>query len=295
MSEKLVTIGLLWGVLLAVALIVLEILKTISLTINYPFLPIYDILLLIVIIGFLLIGTKQYRDKVTNGVISYPKAFGVGAVIAIVSSMLFLGYLMIHFQFFDTQGIDRINNENRQRFIEKVEKDTIHKEEMVAFLNFTKEQTNLYKTETLSLNAKIDSLKLTTHIDSINAIYQLRILGPVNKSDTNNYSLKNFSRFAKRTLWEVTDFYLSPFDSIEALQDEVNSVIAMTQNDISKEYIMEQRLLKDKDKIPFYASIYLFAFVRAFLIFCYTIFFDIFTSLYLYKRKTVENNKEINN
>lgn len=295
MSKKLVTIGLLWGVLLAVALIVLEILKTISLTINYPFLPIYDILLLIVIIGFLLIGTKQYRDKVTNGVISYPKAFGVGAVIAIVSSMLFLGYLMIHFQFFDTQGIDRINNENRQRFIEKAEKDTIQKEEMVAFLNFTKEQTNLYKTETLSLNAKIDSLKLTTHIDSINAIYQLRILGPVNKSDTNNYSLKNFSRFAKRTLWEVTDFYLSPFDSIEALQDEVNSVIAMTQNDISKEYIIEQRLLKDKDKIPFYASIYLFAFVRAFLIFCYTIFFNIFTSLYLYKRKTVENNKEINN
>jgi hypothetical protein len=85
MSGKMMKIFLQWGGLLALCLAILELLKIIARKIDYSFSAIYDLLLILVLIGMIFLGTKQYRDSLKNKAITYAKAFGFGALITLTA------------------------------------------------------------------------------------------------------------------------------------------------------------------------------------------------------------------
>ena len=283
---------MLWGGLLGIALMVLELLKMVSRHINYSFTAIYDILLIILIIAILIVATKQYRDTIPTKIISFPKAFGVGAVVSIVSFILFFTYLILHFQFIDTKGIERINQQNKLLHIQKIEKDTIRQVEIDSFFYFAEGSMDKQTVKYCVTHSPTDSVSIYAAMDSVKAFYYLRIVKPIHKTDTANYSLKNFLPFAKRTLWDVADLPTILQSISDTTADAVQQIIAATQNDFSDWSAVTQRLNTNKDKIPHYDNVLTIAFVSAFLVFCYTIFLNIFTALYLYKRKDFEPPKE---
>lgn len=52
-------------------------------------------------------GIREYRDKITGGLISFNKAFRVGILIALIASVLYVTGWMIYFNFIDTTFVEK--------------------------------------------------------------------------------------------------------------------------------------------------------------------------------------------
>lgn len=286
MSGKMIKMFLQWGGLLALCLAILELLRMVARKIDYSFSAIYDLLLIIVLIGIILLGTKQYRDSLKNKTITYAKAFGFGALITITAFVLYFGYMFLHYKSIEPEGIDRINKQNEQRYVEKQKKDTLNSVELEHFLA-TAHQSLQCQTDTfIQKTTFADSVCLRNSIDTINSYLSIRILGPKVKSDTALYAIKNFTRFARKTLWDITEQHLKTLpDSNEVCVSGIQQIVAETQKELENYSPLNLRLEKGSSKIPHYDSVFTIAFISAFLVLCYGIFVNIFTALYLYRKK----------
>jgi hypothetical protein len=284
MSGKMIKMFLQWGGLLALCLAILELLKMVARKIDYSFSAISDLLLIIVLIGIILLGTKQYRDSLKNKTITYAKAFGFGALITVTAFFLYFGYMFLHFKSIEPDGIDRINKQNEQLYIKKAQKDTLNSRELEHFLT-TAAQSLQCQTDTfVQQNASADSACLCNTIDTINSYLTIRILGPKVKSDTALYAIKNFTRFARKTLWDITE------QQVKTLPDStcvlgIQQIVAETQKELENYSPLKQRLEERSSKVPHYKSIFTIAFISSTLVFCYGIFVNIFTALYIYRKK----------
>ena len=125
MKKNLLLVALKWGALLGAALAVCELVKMAARDINYDAGAVFSILLLIVIIVFLYAGIKEYRDEVLDGFIRFPKGFGAGAAIIAVSFVVVFAYMMVHYQYIDKNGLERLNTQNVETFYARLEKDTV--------------------------------------------------------------------------------------------------------------------------------------------------------------------------
>lgn len=290
MSGKMMKIFMQWGGLLALCLAILELLKMVARKIDYSFSAIYDLLLILILIGIILLGTKQYRDSLKNKTITYAKAFGFGALITITAFVLYFGYMFLHYKSIEPEGIDRINKQNEQRYVEKQQKDTLNSVELEHFLA-TAHQSLQCQTDTfIQKTTFADSVCLRNSIDTINSYLSIRILGPKVKSDTALYAIKNFTRFARKTLWEITEQHLNTLpDSNEACVRGIQQIVAETQKELDNYSPLSLRLEQNSSKIPHYDSIFTIAFISASLVFCYGIFVNIFTALYLYRKKETDS------
>lgn len=290
MSGKMIKMFLQWGGLLALCLAILELLKMVAHKIDYSFSAIYDLSLIIVLIGIILLGTKQYRDSLKNKTITYAKAFGFGALITVTAFVLYFGYMFLHYKSIEPDGIDRINKQNEQLYIKKAQKDTLNSGELEHFLA-TAHQSLQCQTDTfIQKTTFADSVCLRNSIDTINSYLSIRILGPKVKSDTALYAIKNFTRFAQKTLWEITEQHLKTLpDSNEACVRGIQQIVAETQKELENYAPLSLRLEQSSSKIPHYDSIFTIAFISAFFVFCYGIFVNIFTALYLYRKKEADS------
>lgn len=290
MSGKRIKMFLQWGGLLALCLAILELLRMVARKIDYSFSAIYDLLLIIVLIGIILVGTKQYRDSLKNKTITYAKAFGFGALITVTAFVLYFGYMFLHYKSIEPDGIDRINKKNEQLYLEKVQKDTLNSAELEHFLTTARQSLQCQTDTFVQQNDTADSACLRNAIDTINSYLSIRILGPKVKSDTALYAIKNFTRFARKTLWEITEQHIKTFpESNEACVRGIQQIVAETQKELDNYSPLSLRLEQSSSKIPRYDSIFTIAFISASLVFCYGIFVNIFTALYLYRKKETDS------
>jgi len=116
MLKNKIQIILKWGVYFGIALCLFDIGKLLTRDIQYPFAPIFSILLLAIIITMLLLGTKQYRENVCGGTILYFKAYGVGTLITLIAVVFYFIFLIFYYQYIDKEGIERINKKNEENF-----------------------------------------------------------------------------------------------------------------------------------------------------------------------------------
>jgi len=67
-----------------------------------------EIIIYIVLISIIVIGTKQYKNTVLSGNISYGKALGTGTVISLFASIIVAFYMFIFLKFIDSDSIAKI-------------------------------------------------------------------------------------------------------------------------------------------------------------------------------------------
>lgn len=93
--------GIILGIVLVIYSITLYIL-------DISTVKVFGYLLYLLIIGGLIFGIKQYRDKELGGYISYPKALGVGVLVLLFASIISSIYTYINLTFIDPTLIDKM-------------------------------------------------------------------------------------------------------------------------------------------------------------------------------------------
>ncbi len=67
-----------------------------------------SIVLFLVLIFFIFIGTKYYRDQYSNGIISYGRSVGSGVLISLFMSIVVAFYIFMFFKFIAPDELDKM-------------------------------------------------------------------------------------------------------------------------------------------------------------------------------------------
>lgn len=272
---------------MAVTLAACEVVKMVARQIEYEASAFFNILLLIVLIIFIFAAIKEYRDDMREGFIRFPKAFAAGAATIGIAFFLFFAYMLVHYQFIDKDGLDRINQNNKEIFYAKIEKDTISQ----SFLNQYVDGTLLLVGETKGeLLAQSESGFCEDYIDSslalITRAYRDRLLLS-STIDTNHYTYKTFPEHAQHTFFDVYQNFLSQGEN----QDcglLLSQIMNNSYNKILNINILNQVYEERKSEIPSYTSIVPIALSSAFSVLLFGLFLNLFVSLYLMKKRPEE-------
>ena len=95
-----------WGALLGAGLSLIKLLTYFGESIDYEFGPVVEFAVVACIVFLLYLGIKEVRDKLQDGIISFPKAFVVGIGIVFVAALVAFGYHLIHYNYIDPKGIN---------------------------------------------------------------------------------------------------------------------------------------------------------------------------------------------
>ena len=67
---------------------------------------------------------REIRDKVQDGVIRFAPAFGYGIIVVLAAYIIMVGYLLVHYNYIETDGVDKNNQRNINIGYQKLQKDT---------------------------------------------------------------------------------------------------------------------------------------------------------------------------
>ena len=65
--------------------------------------PILDLMQFLAFIGLLLLGMKEYRDQVQEGILTFPKALLLGVIMVLLSFVMVVTYFTIYYNFVDNE------------------------------------------------------------------------------------------------------------------------------------------------------------------------------------------------
>lgn len=289
MKKTFITVALKWGAFLGAALAACELVKMLARDINYDAGAVFSILLLIVIILFLYAGIKEYRDEVTDGYIRFPKAFGVGALTAVVAFVVVFAYMMIHYQYIDKNGLDRLNQQNTELFYAKLEKDTVSEKMVELYLHKT-DSVMLVTCSAMIQQDMIDTACAEWTRERMNEILQAyndRVsLGF--RTDSAGRTYAGFSAYAQHHFLDVYQNLLANDHTSDNCYQSLSMLVNNSRNSMEQVNIKDEAYQMQKSKIPHYTSILPVALSYAFSVLLYGLFLAIFVALYLTKKKEKE-------
>ena len=286
MKKNLFLVALKWGAFLGAALAACELVKMTARDINYDAGAVFSILLLIVIIVFLYAGIKEYRDDVTDGYIRFPKAFGVGAATVAVAFVVVFAYMLLHYQYIDKNGLERLNQQNVELFYTRLEKDTVTQADARKYLN----KTDSVMRATYVVMCQNDMLEegcaefTREQMETMLAAYNDRVmLRP--KVDTAYNTYGQFSAYAQHVFLDVYQNLLANVHAGDSCYQSLSMLVNNSRNGMEQVNIMEEAYQTQKNKIPHYTSILPVSLSYAFSVLLYGLFLAIFVALYLTKKK----------
>jgi hypothetical protein len=284
MLKNKIQIILKWGVYFGIALCLFDIAKLLTRDIQYPFAPIFSILLLAIIITMLLLGTKQYRENVCGGTILYFKAYGVGTLITLIAVVFYFIFLIFYYQYIDKEGIERINKKNEENFSEKIKNDTISTLEISEYLALLNEEIDSHFREVNVEN--VDSVKFQEFSEQLQMKIETELYAEKKQKDSTNLMFKNFDDFVRSCMKKMTDeTLLSVSDSSTVFRQKVLLVVNNVEDSMAKFSTLSLKVDKERDKIPHYDNKFNVILITALLILIYSLFVNIFTALYVYRNK----------
>ena len=286
MKKNLLLVALKWGAFLGAALAACELVKMAARDINYDAGAVFSILLLIVIIVFLYAGLKEYRDEVTDGYIRFPKAFGAGAAVIVVSFVVVFAYMMVHYQYIDKNGLERLNTQNVEAFYARLEKDTVTQADARKYLDKTDSVMRSTYTDMLQNDMLEEGCADFTReqMERMLTAYNDRVmLRP--KIDTSYNTYAQFSAYAQRVFLDVYQNLLSTANAGDSCYQSLSMLVNNSRNGMDQVNIMEDAYQHQKDSIPHYTSILPVALSYAVSVLLYGLFLAIFVALYLTKKK----------
>lgn len=295
MKKSLITVALKWGALLGVALAVCELVKMAARDINYDAGAVFSILLLIVIILFLYASIKEFRDEVTDGYIRFPKAFGVGAVTTLVSFVVVLAYMLIHYQYIDKNGLEQLNQKNVELFYAKLEKDTVSQEMAKLYLHKTDSMMTSTYTDMIQQDMIDTACANWTRerMDKMLQAYNDRVLLGYSK-DSLGSTYAGFAGFAQHQFLDVYQNLLALDNTNDNCYQSLSMLVNNSRSNMEQINLLDEAYEMQKNKIPHYTSILPVSLSYAFSVLLYGLFLAIFVALYLTKKKeeTQENSDQ---
>lgn len=286
MFKNKIQITLKWGVYFGIALSLFDIAKLYTRDVEYPFAPIFSILLLLIIIAMLLLGTKQCRESVYNGTIPYFKAYGVGVLITIFTVVFYFLFLIFYYQYIDTEGIERINKKNEEIFVEKIKNDTISTLEMGEYLSLLNGKIHSCFSEFNVQNKSLDSVKYQLFSKQLQNKIEEEMWVEKKRTDSTNLIFENFDHFVHNRLKEITDqTLLSVKDTSTIFRQKTLLIVNNIEDSMAKISAISLKIDNEREKIPHYNTKFEVILITTLLILIYSLFVNIFTALFIYRNK----------
>jgi len=282
-----------WGGFMGVGLAVVNYLRDYTATLDfYPFAPVLDLLMILIFIGCLYAGIKEYRNALPNQLIKFMKAFLVGGEVTLVAVVVFFIYLLINFNFIDNTSLEKINAKNEARYYEKIKNDTLSKQEIVTYLAASfaiiDDQREIIFN---SVNPDSSCIELAdSRINSLKSSFEQSLLS-TNPDDT----VKTFSSFEKysyRTFTTLSQQYCNVDDSIQKpCISNLSSIFVNSAEKMKHITPLQVKYKQGLSTVIHYNSEISAACFLAIPVLIYGLLFNLFVSFFLFRKKM---NKEEN-
>ena len=286
--SKIITI-LKWGALLGAGLSLIKLLTYFGESIDYEFGPVVEFAVVACIVFLLYLGIKEVRDKLQDGIISFPKAFVVGIGIVFVAAIVAFGDYLIHYNYIDPKGIDKVNDKNFGLRKTAIGKDTVTTMEIRHYC--TEVRKVVIKQEAKTDIDTAEYRKVDSGLQVIMDAFEKQL---VQRSRT--YRLDSFNFEAESTLHALT----KSLPNNIAIDTTSLEIIAASYDSIHAIDVFANRIESERGKgtIPFYRDAMALAASNTLSILIYGIFLNIFVALFLYRKEkrvcsASEENEEI--
>ena len=283
-SKFIITIK--WGALLGAGLSLIKLMTYYAGTLDadYPFGPISDLLMVAAFVFAIYMAIKEVRDKVQDGVIRFAPAFGYGVMVVIIAYILMVGYLLCHYRFIETDGVEKNNRRNMELDYQRLGKEMATDVEVSQYYEsvaavLTEERGNI-ETDA-GCGATLDS---ATQI--LLTAYKRQLVEKPHDAEDPAYRLDSFSVKANELLYRCAEAVLA--NANEANRECLASLPELLDNssrDIQGLNPLVARFEKVKPSIPQSDSPIMAAFAYSLSILLYGLLLNIFVALFLYRNE----------
>ncbi len=283
-----------WGGFMGVGLAVVNYLRDFIATLDfYPFAPVLDLLMILIFIGCLYAGIKEYRNALPNQLIKFTKAFLVGGEVTLVAVVVFFIYLLINFNFIDNSSLEKINAKNESRYYDKIKNDTVSKQEIATYVAASFAIIDDQK-EIIFNSVQPDSscIELAdSRINSLKCSFEQSLLS-VNHVDTLK-SLSSFEEYSNRTFITLTQQYCNVDDSIQKpCISNLSSVLVNSAEKMKHITPLQVKYKQGLSAVIHYNSEISAAFFLAIPVLIYGLLFNLFVSFFLFRKKKNQDENE---
>lgn len=286
MSGKKLFITIKWGALLGAGLSLIKLVSYYASTLDagYPFGAISDLLMVAAFVGAIYMAIKEIRDKVQDGVIRFAPAFGHGIVVVVFAYLVMIAYLLCHYTFIETDGVEKNNQRNIQLAYERLEKDTITRSELIKYCEDVK---TIIKAERTQMT--IDSVcaaPLDSALDILLIAYERQLVDKPHASDDPAFQLDSFNVHANTLLYQCTEAILT--NANETNKECLAQLPLLLENSgqtINGLNPLVTRFEAIKPTIPQSDSPVMAAFAYSLSILLYGLLLNIFVALFLYRNE----------
>ena len=295
-SKFIITIK--WGALLGAGLSLIKLATYYAGTLDadYPFGPISDLLMVAAFVFAIYMAIKEIRDNRQDGVIRFAPAFGYGVLVVFIAYAVMVGYLLVHYSYIETDGVEKNNRRNMELVYNRLKKEAVTDDEVRQYYNDVK--TLIEKERNGMGTDTVCGTKLDSAVQILLTAYERQLVEKSHTADDPSYRLDSFSFKANELLYRCAGAILTNSN------DENRECLALlpelldnSSRDIQGLNPLVARFEKVKPSIPQSDSPVMAAFAYSLSILLYGLLLNIFVALFLYrneKRKCTLETEETN-
>ena len=283
--SKIITI-LKWGALLGAGLSLIKLATYYAgiLDADYPFGPISDFLMVAAFVAAIYMAIKEIRDKKQDGVIRFAPAFGYGTLVVIIAYILMVCYLLCHYQFIETDGVEKNNRRNMELAYQRLQKEQATDTEVSQYYESVEaiilEESTSIETDTVC-GAKLDS---ATRI--LLTAYKRQLVEKPHAADDPAYRLDSFQTKSTELLYRCTEALLANAnESNRECLANLPAIIDASSHEMQTIDPLNARFEAVKPSVPQSDSPVMAAFAYSLSILLYGLLLNIFVALFLYRNE----------
>ena len=283
-SKFIITIK--WGALLGAGLSLIKLATYYAGTLDaaYPFGPISDLLMVAAFVFAIYMAIKEIRDNRQDGVIRFAPAFGYGVLVVFIAYAVMVGYLLVHYSYIETDGVEKNNRRNMELAYNRLKKEAVTDDEVRQYYNDVK--TLIEKERNGMGTDTVCGTKLDSAVQILLTAYERQLVEKSHTADDPSYRLDSFSFKANELLYRCAGAILNNSN------DENRECLALlpelldnSSRDIQGLNPLVARFEKVKPSIPQSDSPVMAAFAYSLSILLYGLLLNIFVALFLYRNE----------
>lgn len=283
-SKFIITIK--WGALLGAGLSLIKLATYYAGTLDadYPFGPISDLLMVAAFVFAIYMAIKEIRDNRQDGVIRFAPAFGYGVLVVFIAYAVMVGYLLVHYSYIETDGVEKNNRRNMELAYNRLKKEAVTDDEVRQYYNDVK--TLIEKERNGMGTDTVCGTKLDSAVQILLTAYERQLVEKSHPADNPSYRLDSFSFKANELLYRCAGAILTNSN------DENRECLALlpelldnSSRDIQGLNPLVARFEKVKPSIPQSDSPVMAAFAYSLSILLYGLLLNIFVALFLYRNE----------
>lgn len=283
-SKFIITIK--WGALLGAGLSLIKLATYYAGTLDadYPFGPISDLLMVAAFVFAIYMAIKEIRDNRQDGVIRFAPAFGYGVLVVFIAYAVMVGYLLVHYSYIETDGVEKNNRRNMELAYNRLKKEAVTDDEVRQYYNDVK--TLIEKERNGMGTDTVCGTKLDSAVQILLTAYERQLVEKSHTADDPSYRLDSFSFKANELLYRCAGAILTNSN------DENRECLALlpelldnSSRDIQGLNPLVARFEKVKPSIPQSESPVMAAFAYSLSILLYGLLLNIFVALFLYRNE----------